>query len=92
MNWFKKKKPKYKPRIKTMYDFFRWFYVAEREVMAMGSFIQENSDCGDMNKIASDKIRHRYNLREIPILGLAWYLLEQYFKGNITIKEENELD
>ena len=87
MSWFKRKE-RYKPKVKTLYDFFHWYYITEREVMAMGSYIQENSDCGDMDKKQSGTLKLRYNLRGVPILGLAWYLLEQYFKGNITIKDE----
>lgn len=92
MSWFKREKPKYKPKVKTLYDFFHWFYVSEHEVMAMGSFIQEKSDCCGSELKPSDEIKRRYNLRHIPQLRLAWYLLEQYFKGNITIKKEDELD
>jgi hypothetical protein len=72
-----------------LYDIFQHYIEADREQRALRGYIWENSDCSDYRKMPSKKIFwKRYGLRPENINGLAWYLLEQYFKGNITIKED----
>ena len=46
--------------------------------------------CDELNTWPSKKIMNRYGMRGKMggIHGLAWYLLEQYFEGNITIKKD----
>lgn len=94
MNWITRifaPKNEYKARY-TLYDVV-WHYIwAEREHNAMRGYIRENQSCGDMRMMASGKIlKRRYGLDPSLVNGLAWYLLEQYFKGNIIIKNDEEL-
>jgi hypothetical protein len=62
---------------------------AEHEWRSMGAFIREHrKDCNDLSMEAPKYLRIRYSLSyEWRHMGLAWYLLDEYFKGNITIKE-----
>jgi hypothetical protein len=62
---------------------------AEHEWRSMLAFIRENSnDCSIKHTRVPDNLRIRYSLsQEWAQVGLAWYLLDEYFKGNITIKE-----
>lgn len=63
---------------------------AEHEWRSMGAFIRENrATCNDMSMEAPKYLRIRYSLSyEWRHMGLAWYLLDEYFKGNITIKKD----
>jgi hypothetical protein len=63
---------------------------AEHEWRSMLAFIRENStDCSVRHKQAPNNLKDRYSLsNEYRQVGLAWYLLDEYFKGNITIKED----
>lgn len=68
---------------------------AEHEWSSMLSFIREkvreskDFSCNDMSMEAPKYIRIRYSLSmEWRPVGLAWYLLDEYFKGNITIKKD----
>ena len=63
---------------------------AEHEWRSMGAFIRENSkDCNDLNIKAPKYLRKRFSFSyEWGHIGLAWYLLDEYFKGNITIKKD----
>lgn len=94
MNWFKRlfksKEETYKPKVRTLYDFFMMFIYARHEQTSMRGYIRELSECGDYNKFPSKKIMRRYFLNLGECNALAWYLLEQYFKGNITIKNDDE--
>lgn len=62
---------------------------AEREWTSMLNFIREKSmSCNERHMEAPKYLRFRYGLSvEFIHVGLAWYLLDEYFKGNITIKE-----
>lgn len=63
---------------------------AEHEWSSMLNFIRENArSCDIRHRQAPKELRIRYGLSyEWRDVGLAWYLLDQYFKGNITIKED----
>lgn len=65
---------------------------AEHEWSSMLSFIRENaSDCMDRRNEAPKCLRIRYSLsQEWAQIGLAWYLLDEYFKGNVTIKKSDD--
>lgn len=63
---------------------------AEHEWRCMSNFIREHSkDCRDISLDPPKYLRKRYGLfsGEYRFMGLAWYLLDEYFKGNITIKK-----
>lgn len=66
------------------------FIDAEYERRSMINFIRENSkDAQDVHIGIPKHIKKRYGIypnRMHP--GLAWYLLDEYFKGNITIKKD----
>lgn len=63
---------------------------AEHEWSSMLSFIRENSkDCDVRHKEVPKYLHVRYGLSyEWRNVGLAWFLLDEYFKGNITIKND----
>lgn len=68
---------------------------AEHEWSSMLSFIREkvreskDFSCHEMNMEPPKYLRIRYSLsQEFRQVGLAWYLLDEYFKGNITIKSD----
>lgn len=63
---------------------------AEHEWRSMLAFIRENhKDCSELSKEVPKYLIKRYSLSyEYRQVGLAWYLLDEYFKGNITIKED----
>lgn len=63
---------------------------AEHEWASMLNFIRENDKGCHIRNIQPPKyIRIRYGLSyEWRSIGIAWYLLDEYFKGNITIKED----
>lgn len=67
------------------------FYESDRERLSMMGYIREHSDCSDFQKIPSKKILRRYLINYESNTTLAWYLLEQYFNGNITIKDDEKL-
>lgn len=75
---------------KVLKDVMSDFIDAEYERRSMINFIRENAK--DSHHIRMDvpkHIRKRYGIypnRFAP--GLAWYLLDEYFKGNITIKTD----
>lgn len=75
------------------YTFLSHYADCESEITAMKAYIREqisyseHASCSDLSEYPSRKIRMRYWLRT-NCVGLAWYLLEQYFKGNITIKKD----
>jgi hypothetical protein len=63
---------------------------AEHEWSSMLAFIRENAaSCDIRHREAPKYLRIRYGLSyEWKQVGIAWYLLDQYFKGNITINED----
>lgn len=66
---------------------------AEHEWRSMCNFIREQSkNCGDMTYEPPKYLRKRYGLfdAQYRFIGLAWYLLDEYFKGNVTIKKDVE--
>lgn len=65
---------------------------AEHEWSSMLSFIRENSrDCTVPYREPPKYLRIRYGLsQEWAQVGLAWYLLDEYFKGNVTIKKSDD--
>lgn len=76
---------------KTLFDFLMHYRDSEKELSNMCSYIYENwyekHMCEPM-KYPSKKIIRRYNLNRYSQNQFTWYLLEQYFKGNITINED----
>lgn len=66
------------------------FIDSEYERRSMINFIRENlKDVHDLHKDIPKHIKKRYGIypnRNHP--GLAWYLLDEYFKGNVTIKSD----
>lgn len=75
----------HKPPRKTLWDFFWHFVNLNTERNSMIGYIRENAGCMNWNKHPSKKIIKRYNLRTDQDL-LHWYLLEQYFEGNLIEK------
>lgn len=76
----------------TMWNFLSYYADCESELTSMKRYISEGAkfesgSCSDYRIMPSKRIRIRYGINELSP-GLAWYLLEQYFKGNITIKED----
>jgi DNA-binding ferritin-like protein (Dps family) len=71
-------------------DVINRYIEAEHEFRSMNAFIRENAkDFHDASKEIPKYLRKRYGLSyEWRRVGLAWYLLDEYFKGNITIKED----
>ena len=69
---------------------FARYIDAEKELADMWNFIRENcKDYQDVNIDPPKHIRKRYGLYpNTRHPGLAWYLLDEYFKGNITIKKD----
>lgn len=71
-------------------ELFHDLMDSEYERRSMINFIRENTkNMNDRGKEIPKYIRKRYGIypdRMSP--GLAWYLLDQYFKGNIIIKED----
>lgn len=66
---------------------------AEHEWNSMNNFIREQSKNLEYARIDPPKyLRKRYGLFEVQFrfIGLAWYLLDEYFKGNVTIKKDVE--
>lgn len=65
---------------------------AEHEWRSMLSFIRENSkNCGELHAETPKLIRIRYGLsQEWRQVGLAWYLLDEYFKGNVIITKSED--
>lgn len=68
---------------------------AEHEWSSMLNFINEKvrdskaATCQQLNMEPPKYLRIRYGLSmEWRTVGLAWYLLDEYFKGNITIKKD----
>lgn len=63
---------------------------AEHEWSSMLNFIRENGKgCYLRNQEAPKYLRMRYGLsQEWRSVGLAWYLLDEFFKGNVTIKDD----
>lgn len=63
---------------------------AEHEWSAMLNFIRENAASCELRNCDPPKyLRIRYGLSyEWRSVGLAWYLLDEYFKGNLTIKKD----
>lgn len=63
---------------------------AEHEWASMLNFIREKGAACDIRYMEAPKyIRKRYGLSsEWRGVGIAWYLLDEYFKGNITIKKD----
>lgn len=78
-----------KPPRKTLWDFFWHFVNLNSEHNSMVGFIRENAGCMNWNKFPSKKIIKRYNLRTDQDL-LHWYLLEQYFEGNLVEKPKED--
>lgn len=80
---------RYEPKIYGLYPILNRYIMCEREHNAMHGYIWENSGCDAFNKMPSKKLLvKRYGLSYENSNNLAWYLLEQYFKGNIEIKDE----
>lgn len=63
---------------------------AEHEWSSMLNFIRENChNCDERFMDPPKYLRIRYGLSyEWRTVGLAWFLLDEYFKGNIQIKNE----
>lgn len=94
MNWlkriFKKRQDDFRPKVKNLYDFAMSLSEAKHEQRVMRGFIKEIlvSNCSYIEKIPSKKILLRYNLSIENCNLLAWYLLEKYSEGKITINED----
>ena len=69
------------------------FVDAEHEKEAMKNFIRENAkEVFDLRVEVPKYLRKRYGINPDQMApGLAWYLLDEYFKGNITIKKDEEI-
>lgn len=95
INWIKNifRKREYYPKQRGLFDFFMIYTDADHEIRSMHQFIREQNRFTDYGSCdlfrlgASKQVRFRYGLNQFHV-GMAWYLLEQYFKGNITIKDD----
>lgn len=88
MNFIQRFFSKRRFKSKSLGDVALMYIKSEREINSMHNFIHENyRDCGDLNIGPSKKILKRYRLRSIGHVGLAWFLMEKYFEGKITIQE-----
>lgn len=94
MNWFKRlfKKEgddRYRPRVRTLFDFLTMYSEAYHEHRVMHGFIHQISrdNCEDLIRLPSKNLLRRYSVRIENCNGLAWWLLEKYSEGKITIKE-----
>lgn len=79
----------YKPPRKTLWHFFWYIVDLLREENSMIGYIREKGGCTNWTKRPSGKIIKRYNLRTDRDL-LHWYLLEQYFEGNLIEKPKED--
>lgn len=66
------------------------YISAENEKRSMINFIRESAkDHHDLSKEIPKYLRRRYGIYPNQMApGLAWYLLDEYFKGNVTIKKD----
>jgi hypothetical protein len=93
-NWVKNlfKKNEYRPKVYTLYDFFMHYRDAEKQVGDMHSYVYENwkdKHMCDPQPFPSRHLMRRYSMSyNRGMQPFTWYLLEQYFKGNIIIKED----
>lgn len=77
----------------TAYDFLSHYADCEAEVAAIKNYMREQNrtsehwECSLLRAEASKDIRFRYGLKPNH-LGFVWYLLDQFYKGNITIKKD----
>lgn len=75
-----------------MWNFLSYYADCEAELTGMRRYISEGikfeeGSCSDIRRMPSKRLRIRYGISQHSP-GLAWYLLEEYFKGNITIKKD----
>ena len=80
---------KYKPPRKTLWHFFWHFVNINTERNSMLGYIRENGGCDIWLKRPSKKIIKRYNINTDQDL-LHWWLLEQYFEGNLIEKPKED--
>lgn len=79
----------YKPPRKTLWHFFWYFVNLYKESESMFGYMRENWNvCEDMQKLPSKKILKRYNIKYDQSNLFLWWLLEQYFEGNLIKKED----
>ncbi|HEX6171329.1 MAG TPA: hypothetical protein VFZ33_16695 [Chitinophagaceae bacterium] len=80
----------YRPRARTIYDFLTMYVEARHEQRAMRGFIWDitRNNCEGVGRMPSKKIWRRYGIDVGSCNGLAWYLLEKYSEGKITIHED----
>lgn len=89
MFWDKKS---YKPPKKTLYDFFMYLFNLYYERRAMWGYWRENHNlCTTTMEYPSKKLIKRYNLNPADIHGFSWWLMEQYFEGNLILKQKEDV-
>lgn len=70
---------------------FVWsLYYARKEHEDLSGYIRENASCHTLTALPSKKLRQRYGMRYEQINTFAWWLLEQYFEGNLIEKPKDE--
>lgn len=94
MNWFtklfrKKDDDRYRPRVRTLYDFLTRYQEAYHHYRCMRGFENDitRNNCSDIMKMPSKKVMRRYTISPEFCNGLAWYLLEKYSEGKLKIEE-----
>lgn len=91
-NWFQRlfKSEYHEPRKRTLYDFLTMYTEAYHEQRAMRGFIFEvtRNNCEDLSRLPSKRLLKRHSIYGYNCNGLAWYLLEKYSEGKITIHDD----
>jgi hypothetical protein len=66
------------------------FFQIWWEYRALSGFIRENAPCGSMLEPQPKHLSQRYMMypRNQSTIGLAWSVLDRYFKGELVDKNE----
>lgn len=91
-NWFQRlfNRDDHRPPKRSLYDFLTMYTEAYHEQRTMRGFIWKatRNNCEDLMRLPSKKLLRSYGLDISKCNGLAWYLLEKYSEGKITIQED----
>jgi hypothetical protein len=77
-----------KPKRKNIWDLFWHLIRVHNEINSLTGFKRENFSCEHYNLLPSSELRKRYNLNYEYSDPLVWWLLENYFNGNLVLKEK----
>lgn len=78
-----------RPKRKNIWDLFWHIVGIHNDRNSMRGFMRENFTCEMLNKQPSKELIKRYNLRYDHSEPFVWWLLENYFNGNLTEKKDD---